>query len=74
MSSRTPWTGEELRQLKELAASNVSLNVISLKLGRSVAAVESKASQQCIQLRRMKRAYHRRAAPPQVEESRRRTG
>ncbi|HEY3258349.1 MAG TPA: hypothetical protein VGJ64_05795 [Gemmatimonadaceae bacterium] len=61
MSSRTPWTDEELRLLKELIGRNVSLPVMALKLGRSVAAIEAKASQQGIALTRIKRANRRRA-------------
>ena len=59
MSSRTPWTDDELRLLKELVSRNVSLPVMALKLGRSVAAIESKAAQQGIALMRKKRGYRR---------------
>jgi PAS domain S-box-containing protein len=62
MSSRTPWTVEEVRLLKELAGRNVSLNVMALKIGRSVAAIESKAAQQRITVTRIKRAYRRAGA------------
>lgn len=58
-SSRTPWTREELALLAELAKRNVSLQIIALKLGRSGAAVDAKAAQQKIALRRMKRRYKR---------------
>jgi hypothetical protein len=61
MSSRTPWTNEEVTLLMELVSRHTSLNVMALKIGRSVAAIESKAAQQGIALERVKRAYHRRA-------------
>jgi len=61
MRSRAPWTDADLRLLKELVTRNVSLHVIALKLGRSVAAIDSKAGQQGIALQRMKRAYRARA-------------
>ena len=62
MKSRTPWSSEELSQLEELAKRNYSLQVIALKLGRSAAAVDAKAAQLKIALRRMKRTYTRK--PP----------
>jgi hypothetical protein len=61
MSSRRPWTEQELQLLKELVGRNLSLPVMALKLGRSVAAIESKAAQQHIALTRVKRSYHHRA-------------
>lgn len=64
MSSRRPWTDDQLKLLKELADRNVSLPVMALKLGRSVAAIESKAAQRGIALTRIKRAYSRRAGVP----------
>jgi hypothetical protein len=63
MRSRTPWSSEELVQLEELAQRNYSLQVIALKLGRSAAAVDAKAAQLKIALRRMKRRYTRRKTP-----------
>ncbi|MFN2601626.1 MAG: hypothetical protein ABR582_02590 [Gemmatimonadaceae bacterium] len=59
MRSRTPWSSEELLQLEELARRNYSLQVIALKLGRSAAAVDAKATQLKIAMRRMKRNYTR---------------
>jgi hypothetical protein len=59
MRSRTPWSSEELFQLEELANRNYSVQVIALKLGRSAAAVDAKAAQLKIALRRMKRRYTR---------------
>ena len=61
MRSRTPWSSEELVQLEELARRNYSLQVIALKLGRSTAAVDAKAAQLKIALRRMKRRYTRKS-------------
>lgn len=61
MRSRTPWSSEELVQLEELAKRNYSLQVIALKLGRSAAAVDAKAVQLKIALRRMKRSYTRKS-------------
>lgn len=61
MRSRTPWSSEELVKLKELANRNYSLQVIALKLGRSAAAVDAKAAQLKIALRRMKRTYTRKS-------------
>jgi biotin operon repressor len=62
VKSRTPWTTEELMQLEDLAKRNTSLQVIALKLGRSAAAVEAKAAQLKIEIRRMKRLYRRKSA------------
>jgi len=57
MSSRRPWSEGELGLLKELVGRNVSLPVMALKLGRSVAAIEAKAAQQDIALAPSKRGY-----------------
>ena len=64
MSSRRPWTHEELSRLEYLAKRNLSLQVIALKLGRSAAGVDAKAAQLKIALRRMKRRYQRSATKP----------
>lgn len=69
MKSRTPWSSEELRQLEDLARRNYSLQVIALKLGRSAAAVDAKAAQLKIALRRTKRAYTRKT-PTESQEVR----
>jgi hypothetical protein len=69
MRSRTPWSSEELLQLEELARRKYSLQVIALKLGRSAAAVDAKAAQLKIVLRRMKRAYTRKT-PTESQEAR----
>jgi hypothetical protein len=60
MGSRTPWTNEEVKLLADLVSRHASLNVIALKIGRSVAAIEAKAAQQGIAITRVKRAYRRR--------------
>ena len=62
VKSRTPWTAEEVRLLEDLANRNTSLQVIALKLGRSAAAVESKAAQLKIEIRRTKRRYTRKSS------------
>jgi len=62
MSSRRPWSEGELGLLKELVGRNVSLPVMALKLGRSVAAIEAKAAQQDIALAPSKRGYRPRTA------------
>jgi hypothetical protein len=72
MSSRRPWTNEELSQLEHLAKANLSLQVIALKLGRSAAAVDAKAAQLRIALRRMKRRYQRKATNPEGSADRNR--
>jgi hypothetical protein len=40
-----PWTEDELTELKELAAGNFPPCVISLRLGRPEATIESKAAE-----------------------------
>jgi len=62
MKSRRPWRPEELAQLEDFAKRNYSLQVIALKLGRSAAAVDAKAAQLRIELRRMKRQYTRKSS------------
>jgi hypothetical protein len=44
------WTKQEVKQLKELAAENTPTRVIGLKLGRTPAAVYSRASEEGISL------------------------
>ena len=38
------WTSQEIKQLKDLASRNTPTRVIGLKLGRTPAAIYSKAS------------------------------
>lgn len=45
------WTGNEIRQLRELARENTPTRVIGLKLGRTENAVRSKASDNNISLK-----------------------
>jgi hypothetical protein len=40
-----PWTVEAVQQLKELAAEKVPAEIISLKLKRSLAAVQDKLAE-----------------------------
>jgi hypothetical protein len=45
-----PWTPAAVRQLGQLAEGNTPTRVIGLKLGRTEAAVRTKASQEDISL------------------------
>jgi hypothetical protein len=49
-NNRKPWRSEDVKQLSRLAAHNTPTRVIGLKLGRSPAAVQSKASDEGISL------------------------
>ena len=49
-NSGKPWTDNEIKQLKKLAAQNTPTRVIGLKLGRTEAAIRTKASEQNISL------------------------
>lgn len=56
-----PWSPAQVRQLRSLASKNTPTGVIGLKLGRSRAAVQSKASQKRISLKPTNRSpYNRR--------------
>lgn len=46
-----PWTGVEVKSMQGLAAKNTPTRVIGLKLGRTEAAVYSKASEQGVSLK-----------------------
>lgn len=46
-----PWTPAEVGKLRELARGNTPTRVIGLKLGRSAAAVYSKASENGVSLK-----------------------
>ncbi|MEV4267802.1 hypothetical protein [Kribbella sp. NPDC049584] len=53
MSSRHSgevWTEEQAQQLRELAGANTPVGVMSVKLGRSEAAIRSKAQSEGIAL------------------------
>lgn len=45
-----PWTGGDVKQMRELAKDNTPTRVIGLKLGRTEDAVYTKASQAGISL------------------------
>jgi len=46
-----PWTPQDVSNLEKLAAQNTPTRVIGLKLGRTVSAVQSKASQEKVSLK-----------------------
>lgn len=50
-NSGKTWTTGDNHTLRQLAAQNTPTRVISLKLGRTPAAVQSQASQQNVSLR-----------------------
>ena len=50
-NSGSRWTATQARQLRRLARGNTPTRVIGLKLGRTAAAVQSKASQLGISLK-----------------------
>ncbi|MBC6953090.1 MAG: hypothetical protein DYG93_07690 [Leptolyngbya sp. PLA2] len=41
----TPWTSQDIKQLKQLAKENTPTRVMGLKLGRTPGAVQGKASE-----------------------------
>jgi hypothetical protein len=45
-----PWTAKELSTFKQLAAENLPVSVISLRLGRPIPAIRAKAAQTGITL------------------------
>ena len=45
------WSGDEAKQLKQLAKQNTPTRVIGLKLGRTEGAVRTKASQEGVSLK-----------------------
>jgi hypothetical protein len=47
----TPWTSQQVSQLKQLAKGNTPTRVIGLKLGRTAAAIATKASEESISLK-----------------------
>lgn len=50
-NSGKSWTPSEVNKLKQLAKENTPTRVIGLKLGRTPAAVSTKASQESISLK-----------------------
>ncbi|MGA7485456.1 MAG: hypothetical protein WBW74_00740 [Xanthobacteraceae bacterium] len=60
---KEPWSGTDLGTLRRLAHANTPTGVISLKMGRTPAAVRSKAQRERISLRPSNRSpYSRRRA------------
>ncbi|MBP32418.1 hypothetical protein [Methylobacterium sp.] len=45
------WSATDVRQLKQLAKGNTPTRVIGLKMGRTAAAVQSKASAEGVSLK-----------------------
>ncbi len=59
----TSWTPAQERQLRDLARGNTPTGVVSLKLGRTPAAVRSKAADLGVSLKPVNRSpYNRRAS------------
>ena len=55
------WTGSDVRELRHLARENTPTRVIGVKLGRTPAAVQTKASEEGISLKPTNQApYNRR--------------
>lgn len=50
-NSGKPWTPAQVKQLRTLAQGNTPTRVIGLKLGRTAAAVQKKASDKGISLK-----------------------
>ena len=60
---RDPWSGADVKTLRQLARENTPTGVISLKMGRTPTAIRSKAQREGISLRPANRSpYTRRAA------------
>ena len=60
---REPWSLQDVRELKALVKQNTPTGVVSLKLGRPVAAIRSKAQREGISLKPVNRSpYNRRKA------------
>jgi hypothetical protein len=53
---REPWTPTDIRTLKELAKGNTPTGVISLKMGRTPAAIRNKAGLEGISLKPINRS------------------
>lgn len=50
-NSGKPWSASDIKDLKNLAAQNTPTRVIGLKMGRTPAAVQSKASDANVSLK-----------------------
>jgi hypothetical protein len=59
-NARQRWTPAEERQLRQLAAGNTPTRVIGLKLGRTEAAIRSKAAELNISLKPTNQAPYNR--------------
>jgi hypothetical protein len=57
-----PWTVEDVSALKELAANRTPARMIAVKLGRTLGAVQARASAERISLRKVVVAAHGRLA------------
>lgn len=62
---RTPWTPGEVKTLKQLAKENTPTRVIALKMERTPAAIQGKASNEGISLKPVnQRPYNRQKKKP----------
>lgn len=57
------WTGGDVKALKSLAAGNTPTRVIGLKLGRSEASIQGKASVEGISLKPTNQSPYNRRKP-----------
>ena len=57
------WTAMELAKLNDLAAGNTPTRVIALKLGRTPAAVQTKASSEKVSLKPTNQSPYNRRKP-----------
>lgn len=55
-NNREPWTTADIRMLKELAKGNTPTGVMSLKMGRTPAAIRNKAGLEGISLKPINRS------------------
>jgi hypothetical protein len=69
---REPWSSEEVKVLRLLARNNTPTGVISLKMGRTEAAVRGKAQREGISLRPLNRSPYNRRAKASARRTRRR--
>jgi hypothetical protein len=59
-NSGKAWTPAEVKEVKQLAKENTPTRVIALKIGRTPAAVQTKASQEGISLKPTNQAPYNR--------------
>ena len=62
-NSGKAWTAAELAKLNDLAVGNTPTRVIALKLGRTPAAVQTKASAEKVSLKPTNQAPYNRRKP-----------